>query len=553
MTQRQRGGLTVKKQFCCRLCIAVLCLLLAGLLNLLLPMAAWAEPSDSLEISGDGVNNPVKLTMSQLQSIKQYQHVYSTINTWPTKRWYVGEGIKIRDLLDLAGIKAEARMIIFTSNDGYSITLTVKELLQDKRYYFPHLMDNSASDGTVPGSASDAEEVEPILALLSAEGKQNPAEMNDMNALLFLCGQRAVTEQTNTLFLKYISKIEVLTQAPPQWDKPRASITSGKVSSGTLIELNNKRNDTDKIHYTTDGSTPTINSPVFNWSAKRWWGQRPGDLGSVNKPIELNRDTIIKAVTIGPGKEDSEVVTFSYQIGTADEIANQAMPGGPPAGITLDQSQVQLKAGGTFELEATVGPDNAADKRVTWSSDNTRVATVDNHGLITVTGTGTAIITARTVVGDFTASCKVVVGNESNAGQTAEPVVLSLKKDELQETPVEPEAPEINQEHSQARENATDDSNTIEVPEPPAAPEVPDANYRYLASKEAATVDAHTTNAASQLSDSLAGRILEVSAESVPVPIEQIGWDIYTTMICLVLFLSGAVKRYREYIKEGTR
>jgi hypothetical protein len=44
-----------------------------------------------LQIYGDGVMTPREFTQSQLQDMRQYQEVYSCINTWPSKRWYVGE------------------------------------------------------------------------------------------------------------------------------------------------------------------------------------------------------------------------------------------------------------------------------------------------------------------------------------------------------------------------------------------------------------------------------------------------------------------------------
>ena len=187
---------------------------LIGLLTLIIPISVFAEPSQSLEIYGDGITNPQSFTLSQLQAMKQYQHVYSTINTWPTKKWYVGEGVNLRDLLKFAGIKEDARLINFISNDGYIVTLTVKELLKDKRYYYPHLKDNHASDGSIPGSPAGAVEVEPILALVSSEGSTNPDDMNDMDSLLLMCGQRAITEQTNNIFLKYIDKQSVIEDAP---------------------------------------------------------------------------------------------------------------------------------------------------------------------------------------------------------------------------------------------------------------------------------------------------------------------------------------------------
>ena len=545
---QNEGGANVKTIRFNELWITVLGLLLVGFITFITPMSVFAEPSQSLEIYGDGVINPKTFTLSQLQAMEQYQHTYSTINTWPTKKWYVGKGVNLRDLLDLAGIKEDARLINFNSNDGYVVTLTVKELLEDKRYYFPHLKENHASDGSIPGSPEGAVEVEPIVALVSTESSTNPSDMNDMDSLLLMCGQRAVTEQTNNIFLKYINKIEVLTTAPEKWDNPRASTSSGEISAGTLIELSNKRNDADKIYYTTDGSTPTVNSPVFNWSAKRWWNQRPDNLTNINKPIEITRDTVIKAKTIGPGKEDSDVVTFSYKIGNS--TSGQGLPAGPPTGVTLDQDQVDLKVGGTYLLEAFVGPDNVTDKRVTWSSSDTRVATVDNHGLVTVIGPGTAIITAKTVVGNFTASCTIKAGSESAGGQSSKPVVLNLKEDEAPESQVEvgPQVSETNQ-IKPAEEVTNADLTTINK----VSPEVLDANQRYLAPRGGLNADSTITDVSPQQTENLVGDILEVSVETVPIPLKQNSLDIYTTIIFLIFFLSGAGKRYLKYTKEVTR
>lgn len=522
--------------------------------DLMVPKDAFAEPTDTLEITGDGVMNPTTFTLSQLQAMEQYQHVYSTINTWPTKRWYVGEGVKLRQLLALAGLKEDASLITFTSNDGYTVTLTVKELLKDKRYYFPHLKDNAASDGSMPGSPEGAIEVEPILALLSFEGSNEPANMNDMDAFLLMCGQRAVTEQTNNIFLKYVRKIEVLTIAPKKWDNPRANISSGAVSMGTLIELSNKRNDSDKIHYTTDGTTPTINSPIFNWSAKRWWAQRPDSLESINKPIEITNETNIKAITIGPGKEDSEVVTFSYQIGSANDVANQNRPSGPPTGISLDEDMINLKVGGTFELTAVVGPDNAADKRVTWSSSDTSVATIDNYGFVTVVRPGSAIITAKTVVGDFMANCMVVGVNDGVDSQNAVPIDLNLEENEVKELSVEQEVLEVNQQNLVEKEHKVDDStSTNEEQKNSVEPEIPKAKLQYLVSKEVANVDPGKTNMSRQNDDRLAGCIYEMTVEIAPIQMVTNSLDIYMSIVFVFLFLSGAVRRYIEYMKEIPR
>lgn len=309
-----------KHKFLYSLLAGALGVMLLAVLSAAAPGAAFAAPGVLLEITGDGIDVPAAYTRDALEKMPQHQHVYSAINTWPTKKWYVGRGVYLRDLFKAAGIKEEASMVKLTSSDGYTVTLTVKELLADKRYCFPHFMDKSTADGegSIAGSAAGAGPVEPIIALLSVEGSDNPAYMNDLNTPLLMLGQRAVTEQTGNLFVKYLSKIEVLTGEPPRWDPPRANPDSGVVPAGTMVALNNEHMDDDKVYYTTDGSTPTLNSPMYNWIARRWWQARSDVLGNYNRPVgPINENTVIKAVTIGPGKHDSQVATFTYRIAAA--------------------------------------------------------------------------------------------------------------------------------------------------------------------------------------------------------------------------------------------
>lgn len=310
--------LTLKRK-CCRKSMILLIglVFLANALNLFLPGMAGAEPSESLEILGDGISEPTLFTLEQLQEMTQTQKVYSVINTWPTKKWYVGEGVNLRSLLDSVGMKEEASLIRFYSNDGYAMTLTCKELFEDQRYCFPQFMNSGSDDGggNIVGSPADPEPVEAIIALKSVEGSNNPKYMNDLNSLLLMIGQRAVSEQTGNLFVKYLNKIEVLTEEPDRWDSPEANPEPGAVEAGTMVTLSNAHMDDDKIYYTTDGSIPTINSTMYNWIARRWWSARTDVLGIYNKPIgPINENITIKAITIGPGKRDSEVVTFTYTI-----------------------------------------------------------------------------------------------------------------------------------------------------------------------------------------------------------------------------------------------
>lgn len=77
-------------------------------------------------------------------------------------------------------------------------------------------------------------------------------------------------------------------------------------------------------------------------------------------------------------------------------------------GVTLNKSAVSLEEGKTETLVATVAPSNATDSSVSWNSSNTGVATVVN-GKVTAISAGTAVITATTTDGGYTANCTVTV------------------------------------------------------------------------------------------------------------------------------------------------
>ena len=84
-------------------------------------------------------------------------------------------------------------------------------------------------------------------------------------------------------------------------------------------------------------------------------------------------------------------------------------PEAPCTSIALSSEAEILYVGGTKILTATILPDNATDKSLTWSSDNESVATVAD-GIVIAIATGTAKITATTTDGtNLSASCDIIV------------------------------------------------------------------------------------------------------------------------------------------------
>lgn len=81
--------------------------------------------------------------------------------------------------------------------------------------------------------------------------------------------------------------------------------------------------------------------------------------------------------------------------------------------ITLNRTEAELVAGDKVQLTATVSPDNATDKSVTWSSTNESVAVVNESGQVTAVGSGICNIVATANDGSgVTGSCLItVLGN----------------------------------------------------------------------------------------------------------------------------------------------
>lgn len=102
----------------------------------------------------------------------------------------------------------------------------------------------------------------------------------------------------------------------------------------------------------------------------------------------------------------------------------------PVQGISLNHdAKTFTKAGETLQLTTTIYPDSATNKTVTWKSSDKTVATVDESGLVTAVGNGTADITATTEDGNYTATCQVTVEIPE--------LTLSLDKSELTLTQTE--------------------------------------------------------------------------------------------------------------------
>ena len=96
-------------------------------------------------------------------------------------------------------------------------------------------------------------------------------------------------------------------------------------------------------------------------------------------------------------------------------------------GVTLNVKEVSLIVGAKETLKVVVAPENATNKRVTWSSNKTDVASVDGQGVVTAHKAGEALVTVKSEDGGKTATCKVTVKAEKVA-------VTGVKLDKTEHT-----------------------------------------------------------------------------------------------------------------------
>jgi uncharacterized protein YjdB len=110
--------------------------------------------------------------------------------------------------------------------------------------------------------------------------------------------------------------------------------------------------------------------------------------------------TTITARTADGGRTATSIVTVRADQQTI-----------PVTGVTVTPSAT-VKVGAIASLTATVQPNNASNKAVTWNSDNSRAATVSSTGVVTGVAEGAAKITVATVDGDRTATSAITVTRE---------------------------------------------------------------------------------------------------------------------------------------------
>ena len=168
----------------------------------------------------------------------------------------------------------------------------------------------------------------------------------------------------------------------------KKTVTVGVAESFTLVPTITPENATDKS-VTWTSSKPAVATV------------KDGVITGVSEGT-----TIVIAKTVDGAKTASCTITVK---GGAATIA--------VTGVTLDQTEATVETDSTVTLAAQILPENATNKKISWSSDNEEVATAEN-GVVTSHKAGTATITVTTADGGYTAACIITVKDLTVEGIT---------------------------------------------------------------------------------------------------------------------------------------
>ena len=122
---------------------------------------------------------------------------------------------------------------------------------------------------------------------------------------------------------------------------------------------------------------------------------------------------VVKAVGLG-------TATVKVTVGNASASCKITVQQ-PVTSISLNKTSLTLEALATYQLTATAYPNNAVDRRVSWSSSAPDIASVDETGLVTAHKKGSTTITASAMDGSgVTKKCTVTVSNTAYICATVE-------------------------------------------------------------------------------------------------------------------------------------
>ena len=194
-----------------------------------------------------------------------------------------------------------------------------------------------------------------------------------------------------------------------KWITSTVSVTSVSLKGSTTLEV---------------GQAETLSSTILPANATDksvTWSSNNSVIVTVSATGVITAKaagTAIITVTTNDGG-----MTATCTVTVVEPVSNPTVA---VTGVSVSPTTLTLKVGEAGALSATVLPANATDKSVTWSNNNSTIATVSSMGVVTAIAVGTATITVITDDGGKVATCTVTVVDNVTANDNIGSITLSI-------------------------------------------------------------------------------------------------------------------------------
>lgn len=183
----------------------------------------------------------------------------------------------------------------------------------------------------------------------------------------------------------------------------------------TVTTVDGNFTDKAKVEVTTavTGVSLNKNSLYLNKGDQESLTHSLSPKGATNKKVTYaSSDTDVATVTQGGqvtavSDGNAEITVKTDDGGKTAKCTVKVVT--PVSDINFTKSELSLEEGKEETLTHNIIPNDASNKNVSYSSNNTDVATVDNNGKVTAKKAGEATITVTTEDGGYEATCKVTV------------------------------------------------------------------------------------------------------------------------------------------------
>ncbi len=281
------------------------------------------------------------------------------------------------------GTIALSKTGVTSDKDKYIVTANVSELTNGSSYALEYSFNDGEFSSTNTYEAGENEEV---------VGKYRFAETG--------------------VVLPSTPVVSATFTTPAATAKPTITSSSGTTFITDTLDITLGGNTYEKptrVYYTTDGTTPTLDS----------------DWVTASGTITIDDTTTVKAFALENERIMSGVEEKTFTKGATVNVS----------GITVSPKTGKIGVNETLPLSTTFSPSNATENpTVTWTSGNSSIAAVDSSGVVTGKSAGSTTITASVTSNGRTYSdtCNVSVIVKAT-GLSIEPASTSVNKNDTKQ------------------------------------------------------------------------------------------------------------------------